>query len=325
MPRIDAHTHLVGDHAQTVALLEELDLKVLNIGVAESDGRPWREHLAMYRQLADEHPNRYAWVTTFDLPDCDDPHYADRAIEALDRDFAAGAVGCKVWKNVGMEIHKPDGQHLLVDDPVFEPIFAHLEKIGRPLLMHIAEPLACWLPPTKGDPHYEYFIRHPEWHMYGRDDVMSHAELMAARDRVVERHPNLRVIGAHLGSLEYDLNEIASRFDRYPNFAVDTAGRLFDLTHYCDASSLRKFLVRYQDRVLWATDLVRFKAHSSLTDEQREDDLGHIRRQYGCEYDFYANDGTTWLFDRPVERLGLPEDVLEKLFFENARTWYPGV
>lgn len=325
MQRIDAHTHLMGDHPRVVALLEELDLKVLNIGVVDNAHGPWREHLKTYRTLADEHPGRFAWVTTFEPPDFNDPHYAERVIEALDRDFAAGAVGCKIWKHVGMELKKPDGSYLLPDDAVFDPIYAHLEKVGQPLLMHIAEPLACWQPLKDGVPHCDYYRRNPHWHMYTRPEAPSHAALMAARDRVVERHAKLRVIGAHLGSLEYSLQAMADRFERYSNFAVDTAGRLWDLMYHYDADSLRAFFTRYQDRLLWGTDLVRFKPYSQYSDEQREDDFGHVRRLYATEYDFYGVKGATRRFERDVEHLALPGDVLRKLFVDNARAWYPGL
>lgn len=325
MPRIDAHAHVIGDHPRTVALLQQLDVKVINIGVAETNGRPWRDYLAAYRRLAAQHPGRFAWVAAVELPNFQEPDYAGRAIAQLDRDFAAGALGAKVWKNIGMEIRKPDGSPLMIDDPIFEPVFAHLEKQGRPLLMHIAEPLACWLPPVEGDPHSAYYVRNPQWHMYGRADVPSHADLMAARDHVVQRHPGLRVIGAHLGSMEYDLNEIAARFDRYPNFAVDTAGRTRDLAYYADAESARAFLTRYVDRVLWATDMVRFTPHSTFTDEKREDDLGHIRREYDAEFAFYEAADTGPLGNRQVQRLNLSPAVCRKLFFDNARAWYPGL
>lgn len=321
MLHIDAHAHLVGDHGDTVALLRQLDLKVLNIGVVD-DKYPWREALRLYRQLAAEHPEHYAWVTTFELPDWSSD-WADRVIGGLARDFQAGAVGAKVWKNIGMAARKPDGSHLLIDDPVFEPIFTWLAREGRPLLMHIAEPLACWQPLRDGDPHSDYYRRNPQWHMYGKP-VPSHARLMAARDAVIERHPTLRVIGAHLGSLEYDLNEIAQRFDRYPNFAVDTSGRLRDLTR-CDTQALRDFLHRHQDRVLWSTDLVRFTPHSQFSDEKRRDDLGHIRRQYDCEFRFFESDQPLVLYDQPCRGLGLPQSLLARLYHDNAVTWYPGL
>lgn len=323
MFRIDAHTHCVGDHPATVALLAELDLKLLNIGVAE-EGLPWREHLKLYRDLAAKHPDRFAWVTTFGLPRWDDPHWAEGVVAQLDADFAAGAIGCKVWKDVGMRARRPDGSYLMIDDPVYEPIFAHLEKLRRPLLTHIAEPLACWKRLHPGDPHAAYYRRHPEWYMGDKVGVPSHARLMAARDAVVAGHPKLPVIGAHLGSLEYDLKEIAARLERYPNFAVDTAGRMRDLLDY-EPRVVRQFLERYQDRVLWSTDLVQMLQHSTLSPAQLAAAHESMRCTYRSEFNYYSTSARTRLFGIEAQPLGLPQKLLQKLCVDNARRWYPGV
>ena len=268
MSIIDAHTHLAGDHPESLAMLEELDLKVLNICVSRDPAGQWRHQVERYRRLADAHPSRFAWCTTFDIPGFDDPAYADRVIRQLEADFAAGAVGCKVWKNVGMEIRKPDGQFLMIDEPVLEPIFAYLEQTNRTVMTHIAEPLACWQPLTPGNPHCAYYTKHPEWHMFGRAGVPSHENLMAARDRVLARHPRLRVVGAHLGSLEYDVGQIALRLACYPNFAVDTSARLLDLAGQ-DRSKVREFFLAWQDRIIFGTDIVAAQDHSGLSDDQR--------------------------------------------------------
>src|SRR5579862_7568961 len=199
--RIDAHMHYMGDTPRSRELLEQLDLKMMNICVAEDAHGQWRHQADIYRRLAQEYPDRFAWCTSFDLPRFDDPSYVADVIEGLDRDFLDGAVACKVWKNFGMGVRKPFGQHMLVDDELLEPIFAFVADRGKTLLMHIADPLDCWLPLREGSPHYDYYSKHPEWHLYGRDDYPTHVQLMDARDAVAARHPGLRIVGAHLGSL----------------------------------------------------------------------------------------------------------------------------
>ena len=47
---------------------------------------------------------------------------------------------------------------------------------------------------------------------------------------------------------------MARRFDRYPNFAVDTAARVpYFMMQPRD--KVRAFLIKYQDRILYGTDL----------------------------------------------------------------------
>src|SRR5688572_11208650 len=120
MTKIDAHIHFRGDHPEARALLEELGLKVLNICVASNPR--WREIEAEpYQRLAQQCPDRFAWCTSFDVPD-GQPDYADRIIAGLERDFAAGAVGCKAWKNIGMEVRNACGDFLMIDNSIFDPI-----------------------------------------------------------------------------------------------------------------------------------------------------------------------------------------------------------
>lgn len=321
MPIIDAHMHLNGDHGDTLALLEARDLFVLNVCVAEHNDT-WRAiEGEPYRRLALRHPQRYAWCTTIDLPTFE-PDYVERAIAGLERDVAAGAVACKVWKNLGMEVRTPAGDWLMVDDPLFEPIFTHLERLDIPLLTHIAEPLACWRPLSEAGPHQAYYQRHPEWHMHGRDDVPSHERLIAARDAVVERHPRLRVIGAHLGSLEYDVAEVAKRLERYPNFAVDTSARLGDLMAQ-DGEAVRAFFLRYADRILFGTDVVMRAAHSGLPAAERDRQLAQLAASYDDHARYFETDQSLRHGGVSGRGIHLPEHVLERLYRRNALDWYP--
>ena len=109
---------------------------------------------------------------------------------------------------------------MMPDDPIFDPIYALLVARGKPLMAHLADPIDGWLPLYLENSHYSYFARNPEFHLYGKSGHVSHAALIAARDQILEKHPRLVVVGAHLGSLEHDLDELAKRLDRYPNFHV---------------------------------------------------------------------------------------------------------
>lgn len=326
MQKIDAHIHYRADHPDAIALFDDLNIKLLNVCVAHDGSGRWRQERAViYRKLADNDPQRFAWCTTFDPPDFATTDYADRVIEGLAQDFAAGAVACKFWKNIGMDIRKPDGSFLMIDDPLFDPIYAYLAAEGKPALMHIAEPLACWQPLTDpSNPHYGYYSQHPEWHMFNKPDYPAHRALMDARDHVLAQNPDLRVIGAHLGSLEYDVAEIARRLDRYPNFAVDTSARLKDLAVQ-DATVVRQFILDYRDRILFGTDIVQRQSVSAMDDETRAQHLASIRRKYAAEFAYYETTNPLTIQNRTVQGLGLSENVLRKLYFDNARAWYPGI
>jgi len=323
MLRIDAHIHYVGDHADCLNTLEHLNLKLLNVCVAHGQGDDWRARAGAYKQLAAEHPDRYAWCTTFDPPD-GSADYQERVIDGLTRDFSQGAIACKVWKNIGMAERTPDGAFLMVDDPLFDPIYAFLAGEERTVLMHIGEPLACWQPLDEDNLHTGYYRNHPEWHMYLHPEYPSHQALIDARDHVLEKHPRLRVVGAHLGSLEYDVAEVAKRLDRYPNFAVDSSARTRDLAAQ-DPDVVRAFFAAYPDRILFGTDLVIRDSHATMDEETRAAALQRLEQVYAREAGYYQQDGLTEVSGRTVSGIGLPDEVLEQFYHGNAARWYPGI
>jgi predicted TIM-barrel fold metal-dependent hydrolase len=326
MTIIDAHDHVIGDHPETLALLERHDVTLLNVCFAET-GCDWRGEMAEpYRRLAQQHPERYAWCTTFDAPAFDMPTsatdgYADRVIAGLEQDFAAGALACKVWKNVGMEVRGASGAMLLVDDPLFEPIFGYLARSGRPLLMHVAEPIACWRPLDEPSPHQAYYRAHPQWHMHGRTDVPSHEALIASRDRLVARHPRLRVVGAHLGSLEHDLDALGESLERHPNFAVDISARLGDLLSL-ERGAVRRFFLRHADRILFGTDAVMRTPHSRLDAAERTRTLEELEATYRAYFRFLGTDRLVRHAGVAGRGIALPDGVLERVYRANARDWY---
>ncbi len=323
MSKIDAHLHIICEHPDGLALFRELGMRLINVCVVSKPEPLWRTEARRFRRLAQAFPDVYAWCTSFDLPDWT-ADWADRVIAQLNQDFAQGAVGCKIWKNVGMEIKKPDGSFLLPDDPLFDPLYEYLAWVGKPLLAHIAEPLACWQPLEPGRPHYGYYSHHPEWHMYHHPDHPSHTDLIAARDRVLQKHPRLRMIGAHLASLEYDVTEIARRLDLYPNLAVDTSARLDDLAVQ-DSDAVRQFFIQYQERILFGTDLVEVKQSPWLVESARQHKLSGIRGAYETWFAYLESPGTVQVGERQTQGLGLPADVLDRVYRQNAIEWFVGL
>jgi predicted TIM-barrel fold metal-dependent hydrolase len=324
MTIIDAHIHYGDRHPDLLALLQDFDLKFHNICVAHDAHGEWRAQADLYEALTAEMPERFAWCTSFDLPRFDDPDYVQKALDGLERDFAAGAIACKVWKNVGMEVKTPDGDFFMVDDPLLDPIFDYVESSGRTLLMHIAEPLACWQPLDANNPHYGYYANNPQWHMVNKPEFPSHQRLIDARDHAVAKHPKLRMVGAHLGSLEYDVDEVAARLDKYPNFAVDMSARLGDLAIQ-DSAKVRDFFLKYPDRILFGTDVVMRRDLAAMSAEERAATLTSLRQTFRTHFDYFESDQVVNVRGRQVQGLGLPQAVLEKFYTTNARQWYPGI
>lgn len=324
--RIDAHVHFAGDTPGSLRLLDELNLKLFNICVGRV-ARPGGIDYAAFIALARAHPRHFAWCTGIETPDFGDPAYVDKTLAQLDRDFEDGALACKIWKNIGMEAKDAGGAYLQIDHPVFTPIFAHLERRKKPVLLHMAEPIQAWQKLEPGGVYSQYYARNPQYHLHGRAGVPTHAEIIAARDRVIARHPGLTIVGAHLGSMEHDVAEIAARFERYPNFFVDTSAldRLISLGLQ-DRDKVRAFVLQYQDRLLFGSDRVlRPGPLSTLSPEGQEQQLGALRSSFSMAENFFTGTGNVQVRDRMVPALGLPGNAAEKIFRLNALRVYPGL
>ncbi len=143
-------------------------------------------------------------------------------------------------------------------------------------------------------------------------------DILQARDRVISRYPKLRVVGCHLGSNEEDLNALAKRLDRLANFAVDLAARIRYFAAG-DRDKAREFLIRYQDRITYGTD---FTLPTGGGDQGASSSL---TAQHDRDWQYLASAGTVSYNRREVKGLGLPPEVLRKIFRENALRWFPGI
>ena len=318
---IDAHAHVFKNAPAFQAFLAREHLTLVNILVVD-DTAAYAKQLEPQRADAltaiRGSAGHMVLCTTFDPYKFADTHFSEQTIKQLKEDFAQGAVAVKLWKNVGMEIRRPDGTFVMADDPIFESIYKDIEEHQRTLIAHLAEPDSCWEPPNQGADYVGYYKQHPEWYMYPHPDYPSKAKLLAARDHLLEMNPHLRVVGAHLGSMETDVDQIARHFDKYPNFAVDTAARMRYLRQQ-RRDKVRAFLINYQDRVLYGTDL------SSPVTGNVQEALKDWQTTYAQDWRFLATDEIVVQEGQRTQGLKLPEPVLRKIFHENAVRWIPGI
>lgn len=318
---IDVHTHIYKDDPKLNALIQRLDLRTVNICVIDDRDPDFKalepQRAEVLKARLSTH-GRLTFCTTFSPYAFEQPGFEARTIEQLNEDFGRGALAVKIYKVMGMEMKNRAGKWVMADDPAFEPIYRDIASHHRTLIAHLAEPDSCWQPPNPGSPDYSYYKEHPGEYAYAHPDWPSKAAILAARDHLVAENPQLRVVGAHLGSMETNVDDIARRFDLYPNFAVDVAARVPYLMLQ-PRDKVRAFLLKYQDRVLYATDLVVFPRSKT------EDTLAEFRNTYARDWKFFSTDQKVRYMGRTYRGLALPPDVLRKLFHDNAVRWFPGV
>ena len=324
MRKIDVHVHFFDDLPELTDMLRRNNMRVVNIclyGTRPEFLEPGHIR-AVY--LQETYAPQFFFASTFDLTQRNEPDYAEQVIAWLDRTFEDGALMVKLWKDAGMEITTPDGEFILPDDPIFDPIYSHIARRGKPLMMHVADPIEAWRPLDPNSFHYNYYRNNPEWHVYDREGFPSHEELMAARDNVLAKHPDLVVLGAHFGSMTHDLDALAERFERFPNFHVDVSART-PLLFSKPTQEVREFFITYQDRVLYGTDASQFSILGQPPEEQRIAFAENMERSYRSDFQYYAGQGTATFGRREVECLALPREVVEKFFYKNAQRLMPGL
>jgi predicted TIM-barrel fold metal-dependent hydrolase len=315
--KIDIHSHIYEEIPGLVELLENQNARIVNIA-----NRGMEDHVEIQQEIAHElfqkYPNLFPYASTFDLTEIGEPGYNDSVMEWLDYTFDSGAVMVKIWKEIGMELVDETGEYIMPDDPVFDPVYRHLAERNIPLLAHVGDPIDGWLPLDPESVHYGYFSQNPEWHLYGRDDIPGHEDIIRSRDNMLDSHPELVVIGAHLGSLEHDVEEVVKRLDQYPNFYVEVSARTRDLTRQ-PREKVRQFFLDYPDRILYGVDVVwRPYRTGQRPDEEKVNFVNRYEERLRLDFQYYAGTDSIEYAGQTVKGLGLPTEVLEKFYSENA-------
>jgi predicted TIM-barrel fold metal-dependent hydrolase len=278
----------------------------------------------MAKSLKSKYPDKIDFLGTFSVAGFGGEHFADDIIAQINNCMQAGAKGIKIWKNIGMVLKDGDGRYVMVDHPALAPVFAYLEKEGIPLVAHLGEPRNCWLPYdeiTMGN-DLSYYREHPEYHMYQHPDAPSYEEQIAARDHLLDAYPRLKVTGAHIGSLEWNLDEVARRFDKYPNFTVDLSARMGHVQFHTveNRDKVKSFFLKYQDRITYGSDT----GLGSVTNIERQ--CQNLYNTWRSQWLFLATDETIPadkmnIPNPPTEITGLqlPRSVVDKLFYSNLK------
>ena len=318
MPKIDAHCHIETTRTAFMeqALADHFSIVTLNTDAGGNP--PIAEQLRLAVVQHQMYPYQLAFLATFSMKGWGDEGWQEKTISWLEEAFAKGAVGVKVWKNIGMVEKDKNGKFIMIDDPGFDPIFDYIAGKDMPVCGHLGEPRNCWLPVDSMTVNNDksYFKEHPEYHMYLHPDFPSYEDQIRARDNMLQKHPELHFIGAHLGSLEWSIDELARRFDQFPNMTVDLAARICHIQKQSqdDWQKVRDFLIRYQDRILYGTDL------GDDGDSEPAELKERIHTVWSLDWKYFTTDEimTSSELDGEFRGLKLPREVVAKIYYRNA-------
>ena len=322
-PFIDAHVHL---NRRSPALLEmaaQYGVQFVSINTDVPFFPKLKTQEDTIHRL-NEYDPRSAFITSFNMDKWGASNWLQDVIFQINEGLGKGAVGVKIWKNIGMDygLRLPDGALLMIDDEIFDPIFKYLEDENIVVVGHQGEPKNCWMPLEEMtmDSDRNYFANHPEYHMFLHPAYPSYKEQMLARDRMLMKFPKLKFVGLHLFSMEWCLEEVDKRLEQFPNTMTDLAERICHVQHQSmiDNESVRSFFIKHQDRVIYGTDVIDDGSLSDAAIKKR------IEQLWLAHWKFFA---TTEIMTAPefigsFKGLNLPEEVVFKLFYKNALDTY---
>ena len=331
-PVIDVHTHLsfsvVNRNGVSMGekmtcpmppdqVLAVMDRKNLRCMVDLTGGRG-QGVVEMVNQWQKAHPGRFLVFTEPWYERANQPGYAKFQADQIEQAHHAGARGLKVVKTLGLYLREniTEGKLLKVDDPRFDPMWEACGALKMPVAIHISDPDAFFRPTDRFNERFEELNHHPDWSFYGKD-FPAKMDLLEARNRVFARHPKTQFIALHVGNRGEDLGYVTACLDRLPNMHVEIGARLNELGR--QPRQARKFFDKYQDRIMFGTDAV---PHGTDTPQQVfGEPLYEIYFRFletEDEYFDYAPAPVPPQGRWRISGLGLPDQILRKVYYENA-------
>jgi predicted TIM-barrel fold metal-dependent hydrolase len=309
-PFIDVHNHQRRHSPTSLGeVVKEMDAMNMAIMVNLSGGfgQSLRDQIMLNERVA---PGRFVTFANLNFENIDDPEWGARAAAQFERDVKeGGARGLKIFKNVGMTLRDTQGRRIPTNDPRFNPVWAKAGELGVPVLIHTGEPAAFFLPVDDKNERWLELTLHPSRGRFG-DDVPGFEALMAEQHAIFRQHRKTTFISAHLGWYGHDLAFLGRLLDEIPNMMTELGAVIYEPGR--QPRFAREFFNKYQDRILMGKDSwvpSEYKTYFRVLESA--DEYFPYHKKYHAFWPMYG--------------LDLPEDVLKKVYHENALRVIPGL
>ena len=311
-PVVDFHGHpplLVSRDVieSVVAAMDSLNIQVM-VQARGTSGEQLTRQIQAVRDAGYE--DRFVFFTTLDLREVG-PGSGEKIAAQLEADVRAGAVGVgEINKAFGLSYHKTDGTRLKLDDPELDPVWETAARLNIPVFIHVGDPAEFFQPLDFENERWLEMALFRNRRFNDRSRYPSFDELMEERDRLLARHPSTTWVLAHLGWHAQDLARLGRIFDAMPNVYAEIGAVLYDLGR--QPRTAHRFFVKYQDRLLFGKDSFQ------------PDEYPYYWRVLETEdeyFDYYRDYHAFW----KLYGMGLPDDVLRKLYYGNALKIVPAI
>lgn len=300
MKHFDCHIHIHDEAAEFVpAAMQAQDAtRYAILSLSQSRFDPAQNVSVLYSKALD--PERCFAFFGLDHPKAGEstPDYLAQVKTWL----AAGYDGLKLIETKPTTA-KDTGVRL--DDEVFEPMFAYCEEQQVPILWHNGDPANFWDPETCPQDALDH-----GWD-YTDGSFLPLGELYGIVERVMDRHPKLRVTFAHFYFTSDDPAHAKRMMEKYPNVRFDvTPGTEMYGGFTVNAEELRPFFFKYADRIQFGSD----SFVNAPVCEYGQLITSLVERFFTTEDEFVINGFNVKGYD-------LPQENLDKLYGGVAETF----
>jgi predicted TIM-barrel fold metal-dependent hydrolase len=305
-PIIDMHSHekfvkTPEDIQRWVKLMDQFNIEKTIIMSMSSGPR----FDSIYRAFS-KYGDRFEVWCGFDFTGYTEKGWSERAVKELERCYHVGAKGVGELGDKGLGeafsfSGHAYGMHL--DDIRLQPLYQKCGELKLPVNIHVSDPIWMYEPM---DSTNDGLMNAYDWRIDRSDkNLLTHDQLIQTLENVVRENPKTTFIACHLANCEYDLSILGNLLDKYPNLYTDIGAR------YAETATIPRymnvFFSRYQDRILYGTDM-------DITENMYETTLRVLETS---DEHFYAIDLTGYHW--PLQGFGLSDRILKKLYNSNAR------
>lgn len=233
----------------------------------------------------------------------DDPGFSERAVKELERLHEIGATGIGELGDKGKGLfysHPASAFGMHIDDERLDPVLEKAGDLNMPVNVHVAEPYWFYM---EMDSTNDGLMNAVTWRLDNQEGILGHGEMLGTLENAVRKHPNTTFVAAHLGNSSYDLTIIGNMLEQYPNLYADISARYAELSQI--PRHVKKFLTKYQDQIVYGTDMGTANSMYDVTFRILETMDEHFYRHERFNYHWSLNG-----FD-------LDDQVLKKIYQAN--------
>ena len=328
---IDLHQHLNGTTQHLTRAVRIMDRVGIGVAVNLSGGYVTSRPNAVsaferIKKMADAlAPGRIIHYMNLDYTGWDAPDFSERAVQQVEQGHRLGAAGLKEYKRLGLNLKDRNGKLIKIDDPKLDPVWKRCGDLNMPVSIHVADPKAFWDPYNEKNERWKELGDHKNWWFGDSNKYPARMELLEALNRVIARHPKTTFVCVHFANNAEDLEWVDASLTRYPNMMADLAARIPEIGRH-DPAKVRALFTKHQDRILFATDFQvydRLILGSSGNEPPPTDEDAAVFFEKTWRW-LETNDRnfvhmTPIQGDWTISGIGLPDSVLQKIYFDNAR------